>query len=129
MPMPRVIRYSEAEVLAAKAEKEGSFLQQLRSTHFLACNHIPHTTNFAALVDLIVTCGKISSNLLKHVPEMPPTPLQTPFGLWVEEFQLKRLCKAPFYSVMANECTDIATIEELSLFFVGLKMVNLLNIL
>ena len=35
----------------------------------------------------------------------------------MEEFQLKRLCKAPFYSVMADECTDIATIEELSLFF------------
>ena len=69
------IRYSEAEVLAAKAEKDGSILQQLRSiteeqriknrkgikallrcTHFLARNHIPHTTNFAALFDLIVTC-------------------------------------------------------------------------
>ena len=66
------IRYSE--VLAAKAEKEGSILQQLRSiteeqriknrkgikrcTHFLARNHIPHTTNFAALVDSIVTCGE-----------------------------------------------------------------------
>ena len=35
----------------------------------------------------------------------------------MEEFQLKRLCKAPFYSVMADECTNITTIEELSLFF------------
>ena len=35
----------------------------------------------------------------------------------MEEFQLKRLCNAPFYSVMADEFTDIATIEELSLFF------------
>ena len=33
------------------------------------------------------------------------------------ECQLRHLCKAPFYGVMANECTDIATIEELSLFF------------
>ena len=31
--------------------------------------------------------------------------------------QLGRLCKAPFYSVMADECTDITTSEELSLFF------------
>lgn len=37
--------------------------------------------------------------------------------MWVEEFQLEQLHKAPFYSVMADECTDIATIEELSLFF------------
>ena len=35
----------------------------------------------------------------------------------MEECQLKCLCKTPFYSVMADECTDIATIEELSLFF------------
>ncbi len=38
-------------------------------------------------------------------------------GLWVEESQLDCLRKAPFYSVMADECTDIATIEELSVFF------------
>ena len=35
----------------------------------------------------------------------------------MEKFQLKRLCKAPFYSVMADECIDITTIVELSLFF------------
>ena len=46
----------------------------------------------------------------------------------MEECQLKRFCKAPFHSVMADECTDIAIIKELSLFFVGLKMLNLLNI-
>ena len=29
----------------------------LRCTHFLARNHIAHTTNFGDLVDLVVTCG------------------------------------------------------------------------
>lgn len=51
---------------------------------------------------------------------MLPMPLQILFpealGL-VEESQLERLRKAPFYSVIADECTDIAIIEELSLFF------------
>ena len=28
-----------------------------RFTHFLARNHIAHTTNFGDLVDLVVTCG------------------------------------------------------------------------
>ena len=92
------IQYSDAEVLAAKAEKEGSILQQLQSiteeqriknrkdikallrcTHFFSRNHIPHTTNFA---DLVEPVGKISSNLLKLVPEMPPTPLQTLFPIF-----------------------------------------------
>ena len=37
-------------------------------------------------------------------------------GTWVDEFQLKLLHKAPFFSLMADECTDITTIEELSVF-------------
>ena len=37
-------------------------------------------------------------------------------GTWVDEFQLKLLHKAPFFSLMADECTDITTIEEISVF-------------
>ena len=37
-------------------------------------------------------------------------------GTWVDKFQLKLLHKAPFFSLMADECTDITTIEELSVF-------------
>ena len=37
-------------------------------------------------------------------------------GSWVEESLLKHLHQAPFYSIMADECTDITTVEELSLF-------------
>ena len=29
----------------------------IRWTHFLACHHIPHTTNFDERVDLILRCG------------------------------------------------------------------------
>ena len=137
------IRYSEAEVLAAKAEKEGSILQQLRSiteeqriknrkgikallrcTHFIARNHIPHTTKkFAALVDLIVTCGEDLKQFTERCARnatYTSTDTISDFlealGLWVEEFQLKHLCKAPFCSD-GDESTDIATIEVLSLFF------------
>ena len=34
-------------------------------------------------------------------------------GTWVEDFLLKRLPKTPFFSIMADECTDVTTIEEL----------------
>ena len=37
-------------------------------------------------------------------------------GQWVEESLLKRLHQAPFYSLMADECTDISVVEELSIF-------------
>ena len=36
-------------------------------------------------------------------------------GTWVEESLLKRLHKAPFFSTMADECTDVTTIEELTI--------------
>ena len=37
-------------------------------------------------------------------------------GTWVEESLLKRLKKASYYSIMADECTDVTTVEELSVF-------------
>ena len=36
-------------------------------------------------------------------------------GTWVEESLLKRLHKAPLFSIMADECTDVTTIEELTI--------------
>lgn len=38
----------------------------IRCTHFLARQHIPHTTNFDKLVDLVVSCG---GEDLKHFLE------------------------------------------------------------
>ena len=64
------IQSCEAEIAAARALQEGSIIQQLqqigdrmaikaliRCTHFLVRRHIPHTTNFDELVDLIISCG------------------------------------------------------------------------
>ena len=36
-------------------------------------------------------------------------------GIWVEEPLLKQLHKAPYFSIMADECTDVTTIEELTI--------------
>ena len=36
-------------------------------------------------------------------------------GTWVEESLLKRLHKAPFFNMMADECTDVTTLEELTI--------------
>ena len=67
------IQSCEAEMVAAR---QGTIVQQLQDvseeekvknrvpvkallccTHFLTKHHIPHTTNFNQLVDLIVSCG------------------------------------------------------------------------
>ena len=37
-------------------------------------------------------------------------------GVWVEESLLSRLQQGPYYALMAEECTDVATLEEMSIF-------------
>ena len=36
-------------------------------------------------------------------------------GTWVEESLLKWLHKTPFFSIIGDECTDVTTIEELTI--------------
>ena len=60
---------------------------------------------------------------LTELEEMQPTPKKmavvefvNALGTWVEEESLlKRLHKEPFFSIMADECTDVTTIEELTI--------------
>ena len=37
-------------------------------------------------------------------------------GVWVDELQINQVRDAPFFSLMADECVDVANIEELSVF-------------
>ena len=94
----------------------------LRCTHFLARNHIAHTTNFGDLVDLVVTCG--GEDLKQFVDKAGKNAHYTSndavvdfveaLGTWVDESLLARLQNARYFSLLADECTDITTIEELS---------------
>ena len=136
------IRHSESELLAAKMMTDGSVVQQLhvfgeqeriknrvgiksflRCTHFLTQQHIPHTTNYYKLIDLIISCGGEDLNNFSERAGRNASYKSTDavfdfveaIGTWVEESQLKRLHKAKFFSLLADECTDVATIEELSI--------------
>ena len=89
----------------------------IRCTHFLAHRHIAHTTNFDELVDLVVSCG--GEDLRKFLERAGKNATYTSkiavvefvkaVGLWAEESLLKRLHN---FSIMADECTDVTTIEE-----------------
>ena len=136
------IQSCDAELAATRAMKEGSIIQQLqhtgeqekmknrtaikallRCTHFLAQNHIAHTTNFDKLIDLVVCCGgedikwfiESAGRNATYTSKDAVVEFVEAIGQWVEESLLKRL-QAPFYSLMADECTDISTVEELSVF-------------
>ena len=46
---------------------------------------------------------------------MPIVEFVNALGTWVEESLLKRLHKAPFFSIIADECTDVTTMKELTI--------------
>ncbi len=100
------------------------------SKHFLAAlttlskQHISHTTNFSQLIDLIVSCGgkdleefvrKAAKNE-SYTSTDAVTDFVESIGVWVDELQVNRVCNAPFFSLMADECVDVANIEELSVY-------------
>ena len=101
-------------------------------THFLNKEHVAHSTGkFEKLVDVVVRCG--SQHLKQFLETAPTNALYTSrvamvkfiesLGIWVEESILKLLQKASMYSLMAEECADVSTVEELSVFAAGRKMV------
>ena len=126
-------------VEADRARKEGSIISfkmlesskdhkvikaLIRCTHFLAHQHIVHTTNFDKLVELVVSCGgetlqtfldRAGGNAT-YTSKMAVVEFLNALRTWVEESQLKRLHKAPFFFIIvADECTDGTTIEELTI--------------
>ena len=91
--------------------------------HFIAHQHIAHSTIFDKLVNLVVVGGEDLKTFLEsagknamYTPRIAVTEFIEALGTWVEECLLKHLHQAPFYSIMADECTDVSTVEELSLF-------------
>ena len=133
----------EAEKAAARALQEGSIIQQfqqireqekmknrmaikalIRCTHFLARRHIPHMTNFDQLVDLIVSCGaedmrkflERTGKNASYTSKIAVVEFIEAIVLWAEESLLKCLHQASCFSLMADECTDVTTVEELSIF-------------
>ena len=50
-----------------------------------------------------------------HSSKMAIVEFVNALGTWVEESLLKRLHKAPFFGIVADECTDVTTIEELTI--------------
>ena len=89
--------------------------------HFFAHQHIPHTTNFDKLVEVVVSCGgedlndRTGRNVV-HTSHVAVVEFIEALGIWVEESLLKRLCQASYFSIMADECTYVVTIEEMSVF-------------
>ena len=76
-------------------------------------------------MDLIVSCGgedlrrfleRVGKNAT-YTSKIAVVEFVEAVGLWAEESLLKRLHQASNFSILADEYTDVTTIEELSIFF------------
>ena len=86
---------------------------------------IPHTTVFPDLIELLVVNG--DTLLEKHLQENPANAQYTSkfstvstieaIDTWVERKLLESLKASPFISILADECQDISTQEEISICF------------
>ena len=130
----------EAQVLSETAEKHGDVMDKLlaaseierqqnrelvkkliRSLYFLVTNRIPHMTTFGGLIQLQIDNG--NEQLKQHKLECPSNAtylsklsiaeLLKSISHVIEQGLLARLQASPYFSVMADESTDVASMEEL----------------
>lgn len=90
--------------------------------YFLVKHHIPHTTTFESLITLQIENGDVI--LKSHREKCPHNATYESYTTMVELLSsinnvlekgiISSLSASPYYSLMADESTDVASQEELS---------------
>ena len=90
--------------------------------YFLVKKHIPYTTNFSPLLNLQVE-RHISEGALnaQYTSKFSTVMFIECIDSWVRSKLLDSLKSSPFFSVLADECEDISSKEELTICFRWLK--------
>ena len=111
------------EAVEQRQRNRDVLLKLLRSVYFLVKNRIPHMTVYPNLIELHVANG--DKLLQQHIKESPSnaqytskfsvTMLIEAIDTWLDRKLLESLKTSPFFSIMADECQDIGTQEELSI--------------
>ncbi len=110
-----------------KKKKREVIKKLIRSLNFLVKRHIPHTTIFEGLITLLIENGDIKLKLRREkcprnatyesyatVAELIPSISKT-----LENNLLCSLKASAYYSIMADESTDVASQKKLSCVHVG----------
>ena len=132
----------EAQALSELAEQQGDVMDQMlavselerqqnckllkkiiRSLYFLVRHRIPHTTTFEELIELQIENGneqlkmhkeKVPSNAT-YLSKITTAELLESISHVLEQTLLEQLKSSTYFSIMADETTDIASMEELSI--------------
>ena len=98
-------------------------MKLLRSVYFLAKNCLPLTTTFDDMIQLQIENG--DEVLKQHVESGPLNAQYTSnysvvtlldaIDTWLDKKLVSSLASSSYFSVLADECEDISTAEELSI--------------
>ena len=98
-------------------------MKLLRSVYFLAKNRLPLTTTFDDMIQLQIENG--DEVLKQHVESGPLNAQYTSnysvvtlldaIDTWLDKKFVSSLASSSYFSVLADECEDISTAEELSI--------------
>lgn len=106
-----------------KQRNKEILLKLMRSVYFMVKNKLPHTTLYSSLIELQVLNGDtILEEHIKHNPanaqytsKFSANMLLEALDTWLERKLLLSLKSSPYFSIMADECQDISSQEELSI--------------
>ena len=93
----------------------------MRSIYFLAKNRIPHSTTYKELIEFQVRNGDkllekyLTTSNAQYTSKSSARVLIEAFDIWFERKLMCRLQESPYFSILADECQDISTQEELSI--------------
>ena len=113
---------SAKQVEEERQRNRSVLLKLLRSTYYLAKHRFPYTTSFKDLIELQIENG---DSLLKQHTEGPSNAQYTSkfssvsmieaISKWIDGNLEESLKSSSFFSILADECVDVTTHEELSL--------------
>ncbi len=95
----------------------------LRSLHYLVINHSPHTTMFDGIIQLQIDNGieqleshkQSSPSNATYLSKFSTAEFLKSISFHIEDNILVRFKSSQFYSIMADESTDISSKEELAI--------------
>ena len=106
-----------------RAKNRMIIMKLLRSVYFLAKNRLPLTTTFDDMIQLQIENG--DEVLKQHVESGPLNAQYTSnysvvtlldaIDTWLDKKFVSSLASSPYFSVLADDCEDISTAEELSI--------------
>ena len=119
-----VVQVAQTAALKQRQSNRAVILKLIKCTYFLVKDRIAHTTNFSNLVELVSSCGaedlqrfthdEVQRNA-KYTSSTAVTDFISAIASFIRSKLLASISRSKFFTLMADECTDVSSTEELSI--------------